>query len=147
METGLQQTASLPSFDFSVSRQRTPQYDDPMHSPSSMVSLAQLVTQVHMHLSSSHAWPLSVRPCKTHLLIGKDQENRISELVFCQHSLQLLLSFGNTFSVIAIHNEYKSYSEQMTKSQVRWHTHRLLSWLFLTYIHKGMALALLPCVF
>ena len=54
---------------------------------------------------------LSAAPFKTYLLIGKDQENCISEFVFSQHSQQLLLCFGNTFSIIAIHDEYKSYSK------------------------------------
>ena len=39
------------------------------------------------------------------LLVGEHKEKGITEFVLVQHSLQLLTSFGNTFSVIGINNE------------------------------------------
>jgi len=39
------------------------------------------------------------------LLVGENQENRISELILVQHALQLLSGLNNTVTIIAINNE------------------------------------------
>jgi hypothetical protein len=39
------------------------------------------------------------------LLVGKDQEESISEFILVQHSLQLLSGFNNTISVIAVNHK------------------------------------------
>lgn len=39
------------------------------------------------------------------LLVGKDQEQSIPELIFVQHSLQLFTSLYHSFAIIAINNE------------------------------------------
>jgi hypothetical protein len=39
------------------------------------------------------------------LLVGKDQENGISELILVQHSLEFLPSLNNTITIIAVNNE------------------------------------------
>ena len=54
---------------------------------------------------------LMLQYLKTHLLVSTDQDNRIFEVALYQHSVQLLPSFVYTFSIIAIHNEYNSYSK------------------------------------
>ena len=105
-----------------ASRQLTPKYR-PVRAQrhQTWFLLCKMVMQVHTRIICPACTPptLPVRSFKTHLLVGKNQEYRISELVFGQHSLQLALSFGDTFSIIAIHNEYKSCSEQMNISEVR----------------------------
>ncbi len=42
------------------------------------------------------------------LLVGKDQQQSVSQLVFVQHTLQLLASLHNTIAIIAINDENDS---------------------------------------
>lgn len=39
------------------------------------------------------------------LLVGKDQEDGISELVLVQHALELLSGLNNTIAIVAINDE------------------------------------------
>lgn len=39
------------------------------------------------------------------LLVGKDQENGIAELILVQHTLQLLPSFNDTVTIVAVNNK------------------------------------------
>lgn len=44
------------------------------------------------------------------LLVGKDEKEGIPELIFVEHSLQLLASLRNTFPVVGVDNEDNSLS-------------------------------------
>ena len=45
-----------------------------------------------------------------YLFVGKYEENRISQLVFGQHSHQLFSGFADAFPIIAVDNKYQSLS-------------------------------------
>jgi len=51
---------------------------------------------------------LFCKPCTTYwkiLLVGKDQEESITEFVLVQHALQLFSSLDNTISVVGVDHE------------------------------------------
>lgn len=41
----------------------------------------------------------------TDLLVSEDEEDRIPQLVLCQHPHQLLASLANTLTIVAVHHE------------------------------------------
>jgi hypothetical protein len=44
-------------------------------------------------------------PYRQILLVGKDQEESITELILVQHALQLLAGFDNTIPIVAVNHE------------------------------------------
>lgn len=48
---------------------------------------------------------MRVRAHRQILFIGKDQEHSLPQLILVQHTLQLLTSFRNTVTIVAINNE------------------------------------------
>lgn len=51
---------------------------------------------------------ISIRVYKTYrqiLLVGKDQQQSIPELIFVQHTLQLLASLDDTIAIVAVDNK------------------------------------------
>lgn len=58
--------------------------------------------------SATTVSPVQGQRIKTYgkiLFVGKDQEKRIPQLIFVQHSLQFLPSLDNTIAIIAVDNE------------------------------------------
>jgi hypothetical protein len=44
------------------------------------------------------------------LLVGKDKEDSIAELVFVEHAVQFVAGFTDTIAIIAIHDENQALS-------------------------------------
>ena len=66
----------------------------------------------------------------TNLLVGKDEQHGITELVLLQHARKLLAGLAHTLAIVAVHHKDQTCWSKRRESQVRGRGVARIPWVF-----------------